>query len=53
MATDIADALVEGGVPFRDAHHRVGALVHRCVSEHRKLSSLSDDEWAERHPSCR
>ena len=50
MATDIADALVEAGVPFRDAHHRVGALVHRCASQNTELESLSDDEWAELTP---
>ena len=27
LATDLADALVLAGVPFREAHHRVGALV--------------------------
>lgn len=27
LATDLADYLVEKGVPFRDAHHQVGALV--------------------------
>ncbi|MDD3885830.1 MAG: argininosuccinate lyase, partial [Victivallaceae bacterium] len=30
MATDIAEKLVELGVPFRDAHHRVGAFVKYC-----------------------
>jgi len=27
LATDLADFLVESGVPFRQAHHQVGALV--------------------------
>ncbi len=27
LATDLADFLVEAGVPFREAHHQVGALV--------------------------
>jgi argininosuccinate lyase len=30
MATDLAEKLVELGVPFRDAHHRVGAFVKYC-----------------------
>jgi argininosuccinate lyase len=30
QATDLADALVAAGVPFRQAHERVGALVAEC-----------------------
>lgn len=30
MATDLAEWLVLKGVPFRDAHHQVGALVAYC-----------------------
>ena len=30
MATDLAEKLVEMGVPFRDAHHRVGSFVRYC-----------------------
>jgi argininosuccinate lyase len=29
-ATDLADALASGGLPFREAHHAVGALVAWC-----------------------
>jgi argininosuccinate lyase len=29
-ATDLADYLVEKGVPFRDAHHLVGEIVNTC-----------------------
>ena len=46
MATDIADALVQVGVPFRDAHHRVGALVQKCSADGTELESLSDMDWA-------
>ena len=35
MATDVAEKLVELGVPFRTAHHRVGSLV-KYAREHRK-----------------
>ena len=45
MATDVADALVEAGVPFRDAHHRVGTLVQTCVKNQTTLEALSDEEW--------
>ena len=33
MATDLAEALVRKGVPFRTAHHKVGAFV-RYAAEH-------------------
>ena len=50
MATDIADALVLAGVPFRDAHHRVGALVNHCASKGTELESLTAQEWQELTP---
>ena len=33
------------GVPFREAHEIVGALVRRLVKEKRAFEDLSDDEW--------
>ena len=36
LATDLADYLVEQGIPFRKAHHVVGELV--ALSENRKVS---------------
>jgi len=45
MATDVADALVEAGVPFREAHHRVGALVQACAQNQSTLEALSEAEW--------
>jgi argininosuccinate lyase len=41
-ATSMADALVELGVPFRDAHHIVGALVARAEGSGSELTALSD-----------
>lgn len=32
LATDLADYLVEEGVPFRSAHEMVGALVRHCIA---------------------
>ena len=49
-ADDIADALVHAGVPFRDAHHRVGALVHRCAAQKTELESLTPEQWSELAP---
>ena len=34
-ATDVADYLVEKGVPFREAHHLTGGLVRRCLERGR------------------
>jgi argininosuccinate lyase len=45
LATDVADYLVSKGVPFRDAHEIVGALVRRLVRENRSFESLTLDEW--------
>jgi argininosuccinate lyase len=46
-ATSVADALVERGVPFREAHHLVGALVARVEVDGRALTDLRDDEIAD------
>jgi argininosuccinate lyase len=44
MATDVADRLVSGGVPFREAHHAVGALVRRAFELGVGLAALPRDE---------
>jgi argininosuccinate lyase len=45
LATDVADYLVAKGVPFRDAHEIVGALVRRLVKEKRSFDDLSVEDW--------
>lgn len=40
-ALDLAEALVERGVPFRDAHRVVGALVARLVGGGRQLADAT------------
>lgn len=45
LATDVADYLVARGMPFRDAHEVVGALVRRLVEERRSFDALSLEEW--------
>jgi argininosuccinate lyase len=58
LATDLADYLVQRGVPFRSAHHYIGELV--ALSEQKKLPlpeldqkdvleicSLLGDDWRE------
>jgi argininosuccinate lyase len=37
MATDLAEALVRQGVPFREAHHQVGQFVGECARAGKRL----------------
>jgi argininosuccinate lyase len=46
-ATAVADALVERGVPFREAHHIVGSLVARAEATGAGLSDLADADILE------
>ena len=50
LATDVADYLVAKGMPFRDAHEVVGALVRRLVGERRSFDVLTIDEWRAHSP---
>ena len=45
LATDVADYLVAKGVPFRDAHEVVGALVRKLVAEGRSFDAMTPGEW--------
>ncbi len=44
LATDLADYLVRKGLPFRQAHHAVGALVGLAEKTNKTLHQLSLDE---------
>lgn len=44
LATDLADYLVESGLPFRQAHHAVGALVALAEERGISLPELSDED---------
>ena len=44
LATDVAEALVVAGVPFRSAHERVGALVARCEGRGIDIVDMTPDE---------
>ncbi len=57
LATDLADYLVERGVPFREAHHAVGAVVKLAETQAKPLNQLATadvkkchagygDDWA-------
>ena len=52
MATDLAEKLVEMGVPFRDAHHRVGAFVKLCKERGKQLNEVSLAEMQEAIPEA-
>ena len=43
-ALDLAEALVERGVPFREAHHAVGAVVAHLAAQGRNFTDLDGDE---------
>ena len=58
LATDLADYLVLKGVPFRDAHHAVGAVVRLAERNNVELNQLAtadvkqvhaafEDDWAD------
>ena len=46
-ATDVADYLVNRGVPFRDAHGISGRLVLKCIAQGKALDDLTLDEFRE------
>lgn len=43
-ATEVADLLVASGVPFREAHGIVGAMVSDCIDSGRTFSDLTKEE---------
>lgn len=45
LATDVADYLVQKGVPFRTSHEIVGKIVSFCIKEKRALTGLTLSEW--------
>jgi argininosuccinate lyase len=45
LATDLADYLVRKGVPFRKAHHAVGAAVAAAENVHKTLDQLTLDQF--------
>ena len=50
LATDLADRLVEGGVPFREAHEIVGRLVALAQSRNVPLNSLPAEDFLAASP---
>ena len=50
LATDVAEALVLLGVPFREAHERVGDLVREAEASGSRLRDVTPARLAQVHP---
>ncbi len=51
LATDLAEALVLAGVPFREAHEAVGQIVRHCIGKELDLRSLTREDLQAFHAS--
>ena len=51
LATDLADYLVQKGIPFREAHHLVGEVVRRGRQLGVPLNVLPENEYKAIHPA--
>ena len=49
-ATDLADLLVRGGMPFREAHGVIAGLVRSALEQGRQLSELTPEELRSHSP---
>lgn len=47
LATDLAEHLVRRGMPFREAHARVGTLLRQLAAQGRRLDQLSPADLSE------
>ena len=52
LATDVAEYLVLKGVPFRDAHWKVGKLVKHCIDEGIRMEDLTLEAWRKHIPEA-
>lgn len=52
MATDLAEALVRQGVPFREAHHQVGRFVGECARNGRQLNQATLEQMRQCIPTA-
>ncbi len=53
LATDVAEYLVLQGLPFRNAHEKVGHIVRYCVENKKSLTSLTIEEWQTHIPEVK
>lgn len=52
LATDVAEYLVLRGIPFREAHAKVGGVVKECLARKKGLFDLTEEEWRELLPEA-
>jgi argininosuccinate lyase len=50
LATDLAEYLVERGLPFREAHEIIGALVRDTIAAGKSLEELSVEDFRRHSP---
>jgi argininosuccinate lyase len=50
LATEVADYLVEKGMPFRTAHETVGGIVRQLAATHTEFSSVTLEQWRAFNP---
>ncbi len=53
LATDLAEYLVERGMPFREAHEIIGSLVRDTIAAGRALEDLSLEDFRRHSPQLR
>jgi argininosuccinate lyase len=51
MATDLADYLVEKGIPFRETHALAGKAVRMAIEQGSGLKSLTIEQYKSLHPA--
>ncbi len=51
LATELADYLVQQGIPFRESHQIVGNLVRECLAKGKDLLQLTEHELFQASPS--
>jgi argininosuccinate lyase len=51
LATELADDLVQKGMPFRESHHVVGSLVRKCLAEGKDLQRVTREDLLKASPA--
>jgi argininosuccinate lyase len=51
LATDVAEYLVQRGIPFRESHRIIGEMVRRTTTSGRSLADVTLSEWQAASPA--
>jgi argininosuccinate lyase len=51
LATDVAEYLVQRGIPFRESHRIIGEMVRRTTTSGRTLADVTLTEWQAASPA--